>query len=106
MTVSSDRSARSRRPKPSDWLREYREESSLTKSDALQHQKPQMRGHEGVVDQLGGCKDTLRPDPCGERKRVDLLLDLLLGFTLHRSDTSGEYYGVSSEPNPIRQFDP
>ena len=64
-----------------------------------------MRRHKCVIDQLSWRKDALRPDPCGERERVDLLLDLLEGFTLHCPDTSGEYYVVSSEPNPIRQFD-
>ena len=60
-----------------------------------------MRRHKCVIDQLSRRENTLRPDPCGERERVDLLLDLLQGFTLHCPNTGGEYYGVSSEPNPI-----
>lgn len=65
-----------------------------------------MRRHKCVIDQLSRRKDTLRPDPCGERERVDLLLDLLQGFTLHRSDTSGEYYGVSSSPTRFDNLTP
>jgi hypothetical protein len=44
----------------------------LTKSSSLQYQQPQVRGYEGIIDDLRRCEDTLSPDPCRESKLLSV----------------------------------